>query len=83
MTFTSIKKVASIVGNAPIYKNYLQSRWKSAFEHYVENLCQVNKISSSCDICGIGFYLPVQVISNYKDSITLQTFLNGIRRFDV
>ncbi len=76
-------KVASIVGNSTLYRNYLQKRWKPDFEVFVRNLKHVQE-RGRCDICGRGFYIPQGILQNLeKSSQNLQKFINGIRKFDV
>ncbi len=82
--YFSENKVSSIIGNAPIYRNYLQSGWKPAFKYFVNNLKSLG-IVDDCGICSKGFYLYDRLIDscqeNHKEN--LKKFLQGIRMLDV
>jgi CRISPR-associated protein Cst1 len=76
-------KVSSIVGNSPIYRNYLQENWKPSFKYFINHLKNLAQYDDDCGICGIGFYLPDNIINSCQDKENLKKFLQGIRILDV
>jgi CRISPR-associated protein Cst1 len=51
-------KISSIVGKAPVYRNYLQSSDKEKFNKYVKGLFFIQSdLGDHCSICNIGYNL--------------------------
>lgn len=80
--YFSNDKVASIIGNSPLYRNYLQQSWKQAFLEFVSTL-EFLKVENHCDICVEGKYLDPCIFKSSKNKDIIDKFLSGIRVFDV
>jgi CRISPR-associated protein Cst1 len=78
------RKIASIVGNADLYKNYLQEYWKDKFHYFVEKLSKVEESEEalSCGLCYRKFILLKDDIKELEN-IGLKKFLDGISKFDM
>jgi len=81
--YFSVGRVAPIVGKSELYRNYLQPKWKNIFNKFIELLQEV-KYTGNCDICGVGYYIPNNVINLQNNDLEkLKNFRNGIRILDI
>lgn len=81
--YFSKEKVSSIVGKSSLYRNYLQGRWKGAFNKFIKLLAKSTR-TGNCDICGVGYYIPDNAIDLQNNDLeNLIKFRNGIRNFDI
>ncbi|HWP93520.1 MAG TPA: hypothetical protein VNN20_15105 [Thermodesulfobacteriota bacterium] len=81
--YFSEDKISSIIGNAPIYRNYLQSSWKDAFPHFVKSLRNIRENSNiNCGLCLQKFSFDQAEIDFLKNQ-GLSKFLEGITKLDV
>lgn len=78
------RKIASIVGKANLYKNYLQESWKDKFHYFVEKLSKIEESEEalSCGLCYRKFILLKDDIKELEN-IGLKKFLDGISKFDM
>ncbi len=77
------KKIASIVGNNRLYRNYLQANQKKLFTKFVKSLDSVGSFGR-CDVCGQGWSLKVDDVAelNKKDPGNAK-FLDRIKNFNI
>ena len=79
--YFSENKISSIVGKAPIYRNYLQPSEKGSFERFTKALCYLQNTDSN-DIFGESYNLPITIVEKLKDN-GLEKFIERIIDFNM